>query len=744
MDLALTFLILLGISFFVAVPGVSTQATAPEDVASTAASSGIGRKRVHQESVKDSRQPSKLQEATNVNNKVKYDLSVESSDCINLSNQAFPDVVFDYSDYEQNDGNCGISVSGRLKRHAHFWREIGAPDFILETIENGYTIPFFDIPPVQCSHNNKSAIIHSEFVSEAISELINLGSIDICDRPPHVINPLTVSVQSNGKKRLILDLRLVNHFIRKQSVKYEDMRTALYFLREGGFMFKFDLKSGYHHVEIHPSHRKFLGFSWKFNGKLSYFTFNCLPFGLSSAPFIFTKVVRPLVKKWRSEGKNIVVFLDDGLGFADTKSEAKLASDSVRSDLIAAGFVPNVQKSVWTPTVSLEWLGYDILLQSGLFRVPERRIQGIYQGIHEILESKSKLGDVRVKARTLASVAGKIVSTSLAVGSISKLMTKAMHICVESRYSWDSLVNLSDQALEELDFWLNNISTLNSAKVGPKPSASRIVYSDASSTGYGGYVVDVSDEISHGQWRDDESSKSSTWRELKAVEMVMYSFEKKLSGHRVKWFTDNQAVARITTHGSMKIELQRIALDIFSFCVRHNISLEVEWVPRTQNERADFISRIVDHDDWSIADSVFEYFDMLWGPHSIDRFASFYNTKLPRFNSRFWNPGCEIIDAFTSDWSGENNWLVPPIHLIPRVIFHMMQSRASGTLICPQWFSAPFWPILFPDGKTPIDGVVDLEEIQIFPGLFVRGRGDNDHFVNQIVRSTILAIRLQF
>ena len=35
---------------------------------------------------------------------------------------------------------------------------------------------------------------------------------------------------------------------------------------------------------------------------------------------------------------------------------------------------------------------------------------------------------------------------------------------------------------------------------------------------------------------------------------VMYS-KKKLSGHRVKWFTDNQAVAEITTHGSMKIEL---------------------------------------------------------------------------------------------------------------------------------------------------------------------------------------------
>jgi hypothetical protein len=39
-----------------------------------------------------------------------------------------------------------------------------------------------------------------------------------------------------------------------------------------------------------------------------------LPFGLSSACYVFTKVTRPLIKKWRGEGKNILMYLDDGLG----------------------------------------------------------------------------------------------------------------------------------------------------------------------------------------------------------------------------------------------------------------------------------------------------------------------------------------------------------------------------------------------------------------------------------------------
>ena len=74
----------------------------------------------------------------------------------------------------------------------------------------------------------------------------------------------------------------------------------------------------------------------------------------------------------------------------------------------------------------------------------------------------------------------------------------------------------------------------------------------------------------------------------------------------------------------------------------------------------------------------------------------------------------------------------------------MMHTNASGTLICPQWYSVPFWPILFPDGQTPIAGVAEIQEIPHFPGMFISDRGDNEQFVSQIARSAILAIRLQF
>ena len=73
-----------------------------------------------------------------------------------------------------------------------------------------------------------------------------------------VINPLSVSVQSCGKKRLILDLRCVNQYIFKQKVTFEDWRVGLDYFEKGSHFTKFDLKSGYHHLDLFPDHQRFL------------------------------------------------------------------------------------------------------------------------------------------------------------------------------------------------------------------------------------------------------------------------------------------------------------------------------------------------------------------------------------------------------------------------------------------------------------------------------------------------------
>ena len=63
-----------------------------------------------------------------------------------------------------------------------------------------------------------------------------------------------------------------------------------------------------------------------------------LPFGISTGPYIFTKVLRPLIRYWRLQAIRIVVYLDDGLGVCPTFPDCYYQSMAVKSDLSQAGF----------------------------------------------------------------------------------------------------------------------------------------------------------------------------------------------------------------------------------------------------------------------------------------------------------------------------------------------------------------------------------------------------------------------
>ena len=127
---------------------------------------------------------------------------------------------------------------------------------------------------------------------------------------------------------------------------------------------------------------------------------------------------------------------------------------------------------------------------------------------------------------------------------------------------------------------------------------------------------------------------SSTWRELTAIVYALQSFLPLLNGSYIKWFSDSQNACRIIQVGSMKKGLHVIArLKVFHFCVDIGIELEMQRIPRTKLDRADFISRVIDVDDWQITTSFFEFLDYTWGQHIVDCFANFYNTKDKKFYS---------------------------------------------------------------------------------------------------------------
>ena len=214
---------------------------------------------------------------------------------------------------------------------------------------------------------------------------------------------------------------------------------------------------------------------------------------------------------------------------------------------------------------------------------------------------------------------------------------------------------------------------------------------------------------------------------------------------RVHWFTDNQNVTSILHFGSRKPDLCAIALKVLNIAIQYQLHLEPEWVPRELNQRADLLSRIVNYDNWFLNPAVFVWLDLMWAPHTVDRFAD----QLLRFNStctcrRCWSPGSEPVDAFTVDWSTENNWWCPPVYLVPGVVAHAQMCAAHGTLIVPEWPSAAFWPVLHATPEQFAVFVVVIQELPLSESLILPGSLDSSLFHSNMLNTEVLALRCDF
>ena len=207
-----------------------------------------------------------------------------------LSKTFVPSVyTSDVFEYEKRGTN--ISVVGRLKHNLLYWKQIGCSHYILDVLEHGYVIPLQNTVEPVFLHNNKSSREKPAFVQLAIDELLESGAVVECTTPVFVTNPPTVANKA-GKKRLVIDLRHLNGSIKCEHYKYEGLDTIAPYLTPGGYLTSFDLKAGYHHIAVRQEQHDLLGFSYPdHHDNVRYFKFVVLPFGLSTAGLIFSKVL---------------------------------------------------------------------------------------------------------------------------------------------------------------------------------------------------------------------------------------------------------------------------------------------------------------------------------------------------------------------------------------------------------------------------------------------------------------------
>jgi hypothetical protein len=216
-----------------------------------------------------------------------------------------------------------------------------------------------------------------------------------------------------GKFRLIINMSYVNDHLVTNKFKFEGLSDMVDLAEKGDYAVSFDLTLGYYHVGLHPRTRAYTGFS----GKGEYYQYNCLPFGMKSAPWVFSKVMRELVMYWRKSGISVLPYMDDL--FFSRKGEQVCLRLFLRvwKDFFSAGISINMPKCCLTPAPVLRQLGFDVDMAEGKFRVPVERWEALQSLIDFIL---SAIGG-RVQARKLASLAGTVISMRLAWGPVTQL-----------------------------------------------------------------------------------------------------------------------------------------------------------------------------------------------------------------------------------------------------------------------------------------------------------------------------------
>eukprot|EP00732_Lithocolla_globosa_P001029 Lithocolla_globosa_v1_NODE_442_length_4041_cov_30.407677.p2 type:complete len:509 gc:universal NODE_442_length_4041_cov_30.407677:2679-1153(-) len=475
-------------------------------------------------------------------------------------------------------------------------------------------------------------------------------------------------------------------------------------------MITVDLKSGYHHVWIHPDHTKYLGFQWR--GK--FYEFLCLPFGLSAAPWAFTKIVRVVLTHWRTLGNRINGYIDDFLLMIQRQLQPSQTAMQFVALLIRLGWTINYAKSALTPAQTQEYIGYYLdCVNQPTIRMTYTKLKNLRSLVRSVLNVQAKKGCVF--PRTLAKTLGSCIATARAILP-AKLMLRSGYADLASKTSWTTPIKLSPQTVSDLTWWMQSLTTWNGQLANLNRVTQLQMETDASVTGWGAAIGGLH---ASGFWEPEWAPCHINVKEMIAVFYAILSFQEQLQNKVVSLRTDSlTVVAYLNNMGGPVSHLQEIARAIFNLSWTINCTLVVSYIPGRFNVRADRLSRLSDSQDWMINPIVFIILDKKWGPHHVDRFATMLNSQLPVYNSRFHDPATSGVDAMTKCWRLFNNWISAPFRMLPAIINKLRNENALATVIAPIWPSQPWFLLL-------LEITADVVMLPNQPDTFLPGASEN-------------------
>lgn len=577
-----------------------------------------------------------------------------------------------------------MQTAGRLQYFTQAWSTITSDNFVLSAI-SGYKIPFINIP-IQSAEPQQSQSENGSMMQVAIEHLLGIGAIRKCfDTEGQFLSNVFLVPKSNGKMRLILNLKRLNEFVHTEHFKMENFKTALKLVSKGCYMAKLDLQDAYFAIPIHKDHRKFLRF--RCNGQL--FEYVCMPFGLNAAPWVFTKVVKPIVGYLRGLGWTSVVYLDDWLFIADSQERCRENLAVSRDLLESLGFIVNVAKSNLIPSVTCQFLGFIFDSASMTLELTEKKRKNILDLVTKFKEIRS------CSIREFAQFVGNIAAACPAVNYgwfHSKSLEREKYLALlESKDNYDANMRIAPCLQKDLSWWHEKISYVKNPI--RQSNYALTIFSDASLSGWG---ASCNGEVACGQWSGRERSLHINCLEIIAAFNGLKSFATELTGCEILLKIDNStAIAYINKMGGTKYRhLNDLACEIWSWCEPRQIWLFATYIPSRENTDADMASRVENVDtEWELAPRAFSEISERFGNLEVDLFASRFNSKCRFFCSWHKDPEALCIDAFTLDWEPLNFYAFPPFSLILKTLRKIQVDQACGIVVVPDWRAQPWYPL---------------------------------------------------
>ena len=286
-----------------------------------------------------------------------------------------PSVIFEVirTRVTNNEGVLPPQVSpvrGRLSNLVEGWKRITNDPYVLSIVAKGYRLRFTSPPLLrQTPWEIRSPEDPLEILGmrEQITLMLQKNAITEVppDSPGFCPNVFLVRKASGGW-RPVIDLKDLNAHIHAPHFRMFTTGSVLSSVEKGDYAFKIDLQDAYFHVPIHPSSRKYLRFA--FENRV--YQFQVLPFGLNTAPQVFTRLGHTVTAYLHRQGVSVIPYLDDWLVHHPDRQVLLRQQGLLLDTLDLVGFILNRKKSELDLTQDLQFLGIHLPLDQGRALLP--------------------------------------------------------------------------------------------------------------------------------------------------------------------------------------------------------------------------------------------------------------------------------------------------------------------------------------------------------------------------------------